>query len=106
MTIIHCGKSGEVIGVMCDVCGASTHGSEERLEFGALHAIWGEGSSHNGEAYELHLCEYCFCARLAAMKRARWASVMFEEEGNGILQNEAFGRIHDPMTPGDPTDRS
>ena len=46
-------KQVEVVtDVVCDVCNQST-----KLEFGNLSAHWGYGSKHDGEKYELQLCE-------------------------------------------------
>ena len=48
-------KQVEVVtDVVCDVCNQST-----KLEFGTLSAHWGYGSKHDGERYELQLCEKC-----------------------------------------------
>ncbi|MNH43836.1 hypothetical protein D3C79_1058400 [compost metagenome] len=58
-----------------------------------MHASWSKGSAHCGEGYELHLCEGCFFDQVASIKRTRWSSVMFEEEGDAILNDEAYGPI-------------
>lgn len=42
-----------------------------------------------GQEYELHLCERCFFSQIAEMKSARWLAVMFDEEGDAILVNDA-----------------
>ena len=55
--------------VRCDVCGDSTSREGEYLpQFGMLKADWGYGSRHDGERYELHLCEGCFFSALATLK--------------------------------------
>ena len=41
--------------VVCDVCNQPT-----KLQFATLSAHWGYGSTHDGERYELQLCEKCF----------------------------------------------
>lgn len=51
---------GMVTDVICDMYGESTRVPAGELQFGTMHASWGEGSSHCGEEYELHLCENCF----------------------------------------------
>lgn len=81
------------IDVVCDVCGTSTRDVEGKLQYGTMHASWGKGSAHCGEVYELHLCEGCFFDQVTAIKRARWSSVMFEDEGEAILRNDAYGRV-------------
>ncbi|PSL13077.1 hypothetical protein CLV44_11474 [Marinobacterium halophilum] len=64
----------------CDVCGVSTSGGGERPpQFGELRAEWGYGSRHDGERYEVHLCEGCFFSALATLKEERRACRMFDE---------------------------
>lgn len=58
-----------------------------------MHASWGRGSTHGRETYELHLCENCFFAQVAEMKRKRWLAVMFDEQGDAILGDETYGRV-------------
>ncbi|MNF11064.1 hypothetical protein D3C80_2121810 [compost metagenome] len=58
-----------------------------------MHASWGQGSSHCGEEYELHLCENCFFVQVSTIQRTRWIGVMFEDEGDAILSNDAYGRV-------------
>ncbi|QDR68502.1 MULTISPECIES: hypothetical protein [Pseudomonas] len=79
--------------VLCDVCGMSTRDGEGEPQYGTMHASWGKGSAHCGEEYELHLCESCFFSQVAEMKRVRWLAVMFDEEGDAILGDDAFGRV-------------
>lgn len=47
-------SSGQPEDVVCDMCGLSTRVGEVGVQFGTLHAAWGEGAGHSGEAYELH----------------------------------------------------
>lgn len=84
---------GTVTDVVCDMCGVSTRIEGGELQFGTMHAKWGEGSAHSGEEYELHLCEGCFFVQVASMKRTRWTGMMFEEEGDAILGNDAYGQV-------------
>ena len=50
----------QVVDVICDVCGDSTTKTMAQ-EYGTLSAHWGYGSvRHDGERYEVHLCEDCF----------------------------------------------
>jgi len=46
-----------IVDILCDVCHQAT-----ALEFGTLKAHWGYGSKHDGERYEVQLCETC-CKR-------------------------------------------
>jgi len=48
-------------------------------QFGELRAEWGYGSRHDGERYEVHLCEGCFFSALATLKEERRACRMFDE---------------------------
>lgn len=90
-----------VIDVVCDVCGVSTRNGEGELQFGTMHASWGKGSAHCGETYELHLCETCFFSQVAEMKRTRWLASMFDEEGDAILRDEAYGQVTGATQDGD-----
>ena len=68
-------KQVEVVtDVLCDVCNQST-----QLEFGTLSAHWGYGSKHDGERYELQLCEKCFFYALATLKRKHLGEQIFDE---------------------------
>ena len=48
--------------VLCDVCKQST-----TLKFATFSAHWGYGSTHDGDRYELQLCEKCFSYALARL---------------------------------------
>ena len=63
--------------ILCDVCMEST-----QLNHGILSANWGSGSKHDGEQYELHLCEACFFATVATLKREHRVKQMFNEDFN------------------------
>lgn len=76
--------------VVCGVCGAATRVEGSGLQFGALRASWGPGSAHDGECYEVHLCETCFFTVLAGLKRDRMVNTMFSS-GDEDLSN--FGRV-------------
>ena len=60
--------------VLCDVCKQST-----TLKFATFSAHWGYGSTHDGERYELQLCEKCFFYALATLKKERRDAFMFNE---------------------------
>jgi len=78
--------------VRCDVCGDSTScEGKYPPQFGMLKADWGYGSRHDGEQYELHLCEGCFFSALATLKQERQASRMFDE--NADDQASEFGLV-------------
>lgn len=70
-----------VTDVLCDVCGESTsENGHHSPQFGMLQADWGYGSAHDGESYQVHLCEACFFAALAALKEQRRGNKMFSED--------------------------
>ena len=46
--------------VLCDVCGDSRCVEGHGLQFDTLRASWGYGSAHDGECYEIPVCEPCF----------------------------------------------
>jgi hypothetical protein len=65
--------------VTCDACCQSTLVEGYGHQFGTLQAHWGYGSKHDGERYELHLCELCFFRTLSALRRERMVNTMFDE---------------------------
>ena len=75
----------QVIDFSCDVCMEST-----QLNHAVLSADWGSGSKHDGVQYELHLCEACFFATLATLKREHRVKQMFNEDFNEAAL-EKFG---------------
>ena len=72
--------------VLCDICQEAT-----QQNHAVLAANWGKGSKHNGEQYQLHLCEACFFATLATLKREHRVKQMFNEDFNEA-ELERFGR--------------
>ncbi len=81
-----------VTDVRCDICEKSTsdHGRYSP-QFGTLHAQWGYGANHDGETYEVHLCESCFFQALANIKEQRRGQQMFSEQGHEFEPD--FGRV-------------
>lgn len=63
--------------VLCDSCGCNTL-VEGTPQFATLRAHWGFGSAHDGERYELELCEGCFFGTLAYIKQERRVNHMFD----------------------------
>lgn len=76
--------------VLCDVCGKTTRAEGRGLQFGTLRANWGSGSAHDGECYEVHLCEPCFFGVLAGLKRERMVNSMFSARDEDL---SSFGLI-------------
>lgn len=80
-----------VIDITCDVCCQSTRVKDYGQQFGTLQAHWGYGSEHDGERYEVHLCELCFFRTLSALRRERMVNTMFDEES--ITTENEFGLV-------------
>lgn len=66
--------------VSCDVCG------NVQQEFATLGAAWKAPSIHQGERYELHLCEPCFFATLGHLKRERQVNTMFSNTDEDLTR--------------------
>jgi hypothetical protein len=81
-----------VTDILCDVCDESTSGNGKHPpEHGTLQANWGYDSRHDGEAYEVHLCEQCFFEALANLQGQRRTNIIFSE--NGYEPNPEFGLV-------------
>ncbi len=81
--------------VLCDVCSSSTTVNEVSVVFGVLSAHWGYGSKHDGERYEVHLCESCFFNTLAKLRRDRMTNCLFDEAANtqptfGLIKQDGY----------------
>jgi len=77
-----------VTDVQCDLCLCSTRVTSGGLEFATLQAQWGYGTKHDGERYELHLCEECFFLTLANLKQERRIQNLFSEDDD-VVSNKA-----------------
>ena len=69
-----------VADVICDVCRSSTSIPGYGMQYGKLEARWGYGSKHDGEHYQVHLCESCFFRVLSGLRRERMVNGMFDDE--------------------------
>lgn len=69
-----------VTDVICDICGETTRLETGANQYGTLKAHWGYGTAHDGERYELHLCEGCFFQALANLKQERRSHHMFSND--------------------------
>ncbi|XEG72426.1 hypothetical protein QA447_31225 [Pseudomonas sp. abacavir_1] len=65
--------------VKCDVCSCSTRLDTSGFQFASIQAHWGFGTKHDGERYELHLCEDCFFGMIAYLKQERRIQNLFDE---------------------------
>lgn len=75
--------------VLCDVCNSKTIEGAS-AGFGVLSAHWGYGSKHDGERYEVYLCESCFFNTLGKLRRDHMTSHLFDDTVNN---QAAFGLI-------------
>ena len=82
--------------VVCDVCRLTTRVDGGGLQFATLQAHWGYGSKHDGERWEIHLCESCFFQAVAGLKQERRTQGLFDESGGmpaddfGLVSNVDF----------------
>tara|TARA_R110000824_G_scaffold208405_1_gene394023 strand:+ start:14342 stop:14653 length:312 start_codon:yes stop_codon:yes gene_type:complete len=95
MKVIEKVEVDTVTDVICDVCLTSTRLASEGLEFATLQAHWGYGSQHDGERYELHLCESCFFRTLGYLKQEKRVQNLFSEDGCADASNadDSFGLV-------------
>ncbi|WP_054889591.1 hypothetical protein [Pseudomonas sp. NBRC 111118] len=77
--------------VVCDVCRLTTRVVDGGLQFATLQAHWGYGSKHDGERWEIHLCEGCFFQAVAGLKQERRIQGLFDESGG--IPDDDFGLI-------------
>ncbi|MFQ2601389.1 hypothetical protein ACK30G_00700 [Aeromonas caviae] len=81
----------QVVDVLCDACGCSTKTTFGTNEYGCLSADFGYGSQHHdGERYQVHLCEMCFFGTLATVREMHRGHHMFDDEA---ANPDTFGRI-------------
>lgn len=76
-------------------CASSTRVKTGANEYGVVHERWGYGSSHDGERYELHLCEECFFRTVAYIKQERRCHTLFADGGPDINENLGLITKHD-----------
>jgi len=76
MKIIERVEIEAVTDVKCDVCRRSTRSEIDGLQFATLQAHWGFGTKHDGERYELHLCENCFFGTMLMLSFGRLVIVI------------------------------
>ncbi|MHC8380468.1 hypothetical protein [Pseudomonas sp. LB3P14] len=84
-----------VTDVVCDVCQLSTRVKSGGLQFATLQAHWRYGMKHDGERYELHLCESCFFQAVASLKQERRTQTLFSDDGRAdrAIVGDDFGLI-------------
>lgn len=77
--------------VRCDVCGSCTRIPGYGSQFGVLQARWGYGAQHDGERYQVRLCESCFFTVLAHLRQQRRVQHLFDDAP--LRDDRAFGRV-------------
>lgn len=80
-----------VADISCDVCGQSTRVEGYGLQYGTLQAHWGYGARHDGERYEVHLCETCFFGVLSHLRHERRVNTLFDEQADSV--GDEFGLV-------------
>lgn len=87
-----------VTDVLCDVCASSALLENGGLQYGCLEARWGYGARHDGERYEVHLCEDCFFKTIAYLQQERRIENFLDDQAsnhNGrlglITKSDFFG---------------
>ncbi|WP_207267771.1 hypothetical protein [Pseudomonas sp. GW101-3H06] len=81
-----------VTDVVCDMCLCSTSLPGGGRQFATFQAHWGYGTKHDGERYELHLCENCFFQTLSYVKQERRTQNLFDDD-DGAFAGDDFGLI-------------
>lgn len=74
--------------VYCDLCGDCTTNKNFGSEYAVLEASWGYLSKHDGNKYEIHLCEKCFFLTLDWMKKIRSKNLNINDN------NARFGKVN------------
>ncbi|RAU48145.1 MULTISPECIES: hypothetical protein [unclassified Pseudomonas] len=80
-----------VTDVVCDICLLTTTVNGGGFQFGTLQAHWGYGTKHDGERYEVHLCEGCFFQAIANLKEQRRGQIMFRNDVE--IMEDDFGLV-------------
>jgi hypothetical protein len=77
--------------IHCAVCGTDTRVPGYGQQFGTLQALWGYGSTHDGERYRVHLCEPCFFGALSYLRQQRRINTIFDDDQP--TDDQAFGQV-------------
>jgi len=79
-----------VVDITCDACGKSTRADGGGLEYGVLQANWGYGSKHDGERFEIHLCEGCFFSSVSNIRRDYALNTLFDKSSEENAQSSGL----------------
>ncbi|MEH6800684.1 MAG: hypothetical protein V7681_15430 [Halopseudomonas sabulinigri] len=77
--------------IHCDVCEANTRVPGYGNQLGYLQALWGYGSKHDGEGYQVRLCESCFFGALSHLRQERRINGLFDDVQ--LVDDPSFGRV-------------
>jgi hypothetical protein len=77
--------------IHCAVCGDATRVPGYGQQFGTVHALLGFGSQHDGERYQVPLCEPCFFGTLAYLREQRRIHTLFDEKLPA--DDQVFGQV-------------
>jgi hypothetical protein len=61
------------------------------VQYGTLQAHWGYGARHEGERYEVHLCESCFFEVLSHLRHERKVNTLFDAQADSV--SDEFGLV-------------
>ncbi|PNO61699.1 hypothetical protein [Aeromonas hydrophila] len=82
----------QVVDILCDACGRSTKTTFGTNQYGTLSADFGYGSHRDGEHYQVHLCEGCFCTMLGNVMELHRRNHMLDDDYEAA-NPDTFGRI-------------
>ena len=75
--------------VSCYACCRTVDADGREMEFGSLIASWGRSSTHEGESYDLSLCDECFFRVLGDLRLQRAIQMNIDSDENYL---NAFDR--------------
>ncbi|MCC4261464.1 MAG: hypothetical protein V7751_19925 [Pseudoalteromonas distincta] len=91
MKVMDQSKAGADAVTVCDVCNSPTQTEHGEVQCGFLQAHWGYGSIHDGDRYEVRLCEGCFFMTLAYLKQEHRIQRLFDEVSS--QDSDSFGLV-------------
>lgn len=91
MKVMDQSKAGVDAAAVCDVCNSPTQTEHGEVQCGFLQARWGYGSIHDGDRYEVRLCEGCFFMTLSYLKQEHRTQRLFDEVSS--QDSDRFGLL-------------
>ena len=80
--------------VYCDICGKTCTNDNYGSEYASLEAIWTYGSKHDGERFDIQLCENCFFETIHWMKNKRLTNLIEDDTMNSISNDPFNGETY------------